>query len=108
MFVACAALRDDMRRTETAFDEARYEDVQAWLAELEPQVPDMRKPMRVRFYYLRGVTAFRLGDKVRARHYLALCREEGLPNGEGLRDDWRPILDSTLRELDVLPLDGKT
>jgi hypothetical protein len=64
---ACAALRDDMRRAETSFEAARYEDVLVWLDDLEPHVAEMDQTMRARFYYLRGITAFRLGRRSEAR-----------------------------------------
>jgi hypothetical protein len=101
--VACAALRDDMKRAESSFEQARYEDVMVWLDDLEPSVPDMQQPMRARFYYLRGLTAFRLGQKKRARHYLALCREEAGPEQASLRPEWRTNLASALAELTADP-----
>ena len=100
---ACAALRDDMKRAESSFEQARYEDVMVWLDELEPSVPDMAQPMRARFYYLRGLTAFRLGQKRRARHYLALCREEAGPEQASLRPEWRTNMASALAELTADP-----
>jgi hypothetical protein len=99
----CAAVRDDLRRAESAFDEARYENAEVWLASLEEDIPSMEREMRIRYYYLRGVTAYRLGDKARARHFLALCREEsaeGDAKSLGLRTEWRASLEKLLAELD--------
>lgn len=93
-----------MRRAETAFDEARYENAEVWLASLEQDVPSMEREMRSRYYYLRGVTAYRLGDKISARHLLALCREESAQGdaiGLGLRTEWRASLEKLLAELDT-------
>jgi len=98
---ACAALRDDMRRAEDAFDQARYEQVEVWLSDLELSVADMDRPMRARFYYLRGTSAYRLGDTRRARHFLALCREEAEEQGLGLRSEWRVNLDKLQREIEI-------
>ncbi len=96
---ACAALRDDLRRAEAAFEEARYEDVEVWLADLSPSVPEMDRPSRARFFYLRGISAFRLGDIAHARHYLALCREEAQEEGVGLRSEWRANLEKVLADI---------
>ncbi len=101
LFTACAAIRDDMRRAEVAFDEARYEQVVVWLDGLESSVPDMDRPTRARFYYLRGVASYRLGETRRARHFLALCREEAEREGVGLRSEWRVNLAKLLAEIDV-------
>jgi hypothetical protein len=99
LFIGCAALRDDLRHAEQAFSEARYENAQVWLSDLEPSVPDMDRELRSRFYYLAGMTAFRTGERTRARHYLALCREEAGEAGVGLTPDWRTNLSATLLEL---------
>jgi hypothetical protein len=100
---ACSALRDDLRHAEVAFVEARYEDVRAWLADLEPNVTDLPRPLRARYYYMAGVTAERLGDRASARHYLLLCREEAQREGNGLSDDRRRNLALTLAELEREP-----
>jgi len=99
LFLGCAALRDDLRHAEQAFSEARYENAQTWLTDLEPSIPEMDRELRSRFYYLSGMTAFRTGERARARHYLALCREEAGDAGVGLTPDWRTNLAVTLREL---------
>jgi hypothetical protein len=76
MLSACTGLTDDLRRAETAFTEARYEDVEVWLHELEGDVPRMPSEQRARYYYLAGMSAYRIGARAPARHALALCREE--------------------------------
>jgi hypothetical protein len=95
----CAAMRDDLRRAEVAFDQAKYEDVLVWLDALERDLPHMEREQRIRFYYLRGTTAYRLEDKPTARHYLALCREEARRDGTALRLAWRRELERLLAEL---------
>ena len=99
--VGCAALTEDVRRTELAFSEARYEDVGVWLAELEPSLPDMSRRSRTLYYYMAGITASRMEDRVRARHLLALCREEAGPEGFGLNEERARNLKLTLRALEA-------
>jgi hypothetical protein len=103
LLLSCAALRDDMRRAESAFEQARYEDVMVWLDDLEPNVPDMDAPTRARFYYLRGLTAYRLGDRIAARHNLALCREEAGERMAALPTDWRSNLQAAMKEMGIGP-----
>lgn len=100
VLAACAALSDDMNRVETAFSEARYEDVRVWLKDLEPSVPDMSRKLRTQYYYIAGITSARLGDKADARHYLALCREEAAIEGFGLTEERQRNLALTLREVE--------
>jgi hypothetical protein len=95
----CATMSEDMRRTEAAFSEARYEEVRVWLDELLPSVPDMSRRLRTEYYYMAGVTAARLGDSSRARHFLALCREETGPEGFALSAERLRNLQLTLAEL---------
>ncbi len=98
--LACAALSDDMKRVESAFSEARYEDVRVWLKDLEPKLPEMSRRLRTQYYYIAGITSARLGDKPNARHYLALCREEAAIEGFGLTEERQRNLALTLREID--------
>ncbi len=72
----CAQLRDEMREAQRAYERERYEDALVWLTDLEDDVPEMDRRMRARFYYLRGRTAYELGQRDDALHYLALAREE--------------------------------
>lgn len=96
----CAALRDDLIRAEQSYDQARYEDALVWLDDLEDDTPDMDVDMRARFYYLRGMTAYRLGHRDDALHYLALARElAGEETSRSLRPEQRQTMTRTLDEL---------
>lgn len=96
---SCAQLSDEMRTVETGYQEARYEDVIAWLDDLEHDVPHMSSTQRARFYYLRGMSAHRLGQRDDAYYFLALAREVAGEDGRGLRDPWKMQLTDTLAEL---------
>lgn len=95
----CAALSDDMRRAETSYETARYEDALVWLTDLEDDAPSMDENMRARYFYLRGMTEYRLGHRMQALHYLAVTREITGDGGAGLRPEWQQIMDRTLEEL---------
>ncbi len=95
----CAAVHDDMQRAETAYEAARYEDTLVWLVDLEDDAPAMHVETRARYYYLRGMTEYRLGHRANALHYLAVGREIVGDDGAGLRPEWRQIMDRTLAEL---------
>lgn len=95
----CAALSDDMRRAEASYEQARYEDTLVWLTDLEDDAPSMDPEMRARYYYLRGMTEYRLGHRSDALYYLAVAREVAGDQGVGLRPEWRQIMDRALAEL---------
>lgn len=96
---ACSGLSDDMKRVQSAFDEARYEDVEVWLRDLSTSLPVMSRKLRARYYYIAGITAARLDQPARARHYLVLCREEAALDGFGLTEAQQRNMQLTLREL---------
>lgn len=94
--VACTSLSDDLSRAETAFHAARYEDVQVWLADLEPSLPKLDAKDRARYYYLAGMSAHRIGQHARARHALVLCREELEASHQELPPTWMHNLEGAL------------
>lgn len=72
---ACVTLRDDLDRAEALYVDARYEDALVWFETLEPELRTAKAAERLRFHYLRGMTAYRLEQRRDARHHLALARE---------------------------------
>lgn len=95
----CAAVHDDMQRAEASYESARYEDTLVWLRDLEDDAPAMNVELRARYFYLRGMTEYRLGHRADALHYLAVAREIAGDRGTGLRPEWRRMMDATLAEL---------
>jgi hypothetical protein len=89
-----------MRRAEDAYDQARYETARIWLVDLERRAPGMSRPMRARYFYLRGMTEYRLGHRLDALHYLAVARELAGDDSAVLRDEQRDLLARTLAELE--------
>jgi len=101
--LACSTAAEDLRRAESAFTQARYEDVEAWTAELAPELDQLPAEQRARYYYLAGMSAFRIGRRARARHALVLCREEVERGKVSLPDPWSRNLRAALVELAVAP-----
>jgi hypothetical protein len=97
----CAALADDLRRVEAAYSGARYQDAMVWLVSLEDSAPQMEEDQRARFFFMRGMTAYRLGDERGARHYLALAQEIAGPDARALRSEWRQVLTRTMGEVET-------
>ena len=99
LVASCAALTDDLQRAEHAYEQAQYEDALVWLDDLEDDAPDMDVDERARFYFLRGMTAYRLVQRNDALHYLALSRQVAGEQGLGLRPEWQTAMERTLNEL---------
>ena len=99
---ACGAAQQNIEHAEAAFDDARYDETRVWLEASDDDVADMPKDLRARYFYLRGMTAFRLGDRNDALHYLRRARATIAQhrNQNWLRQGWTPVLDRTLVELD--------
>ncbi|MCC7542995.1 MAG: hypothetical protein IT379_42660 [Deltaproteobacteria bacterium] len=97
----CAQQRDNFRRAEDHYAAARYDAAERWWTEMEPEVGGMSLELRTRFYYLRGMTAYRLQKRWDARHYLAIARELNGDQGALLGSSWTETLQRTLTELNV-------
>jgi hypothetical protein len=102
LLVGCTTHKDDLRRAQSAFSAARYEDVEVWLDDLEPELGRMTVEERATYFYLAGMSAYRIGQRARARHALALCREEssGLP---AFSAQWLRNMHGALEELEGPP-----
>jgi len=99
LLFGCAAVSDDLRRAEDAFNNNYYQDALTWLVDLEDDAPTMDDESMARYYYLRGRTEYLLGHRSNALHYLAVAREVAGDQGAGLRPEWRQQMDRTLEEL---------
>jgi hypothetical protein len=95
----CGALAGELHTAETRYDEARYDEALVWLSDLEDDLPDMDADQQARFYFLRGMTAYRTGERDEALHYLALAREVVEATDATLPPAWQTQLTSTLAEL---------
>lgn len=98
LVLGCGALREDLGRAEQCYHEARYQDATTYLVSLQEHVPDMDQPERAKYFYLRGMTSYRLGDRDDALHYLALAREEA-GGAQGLDAQERKQMQHALAEL---------
>jgi hypothetical protein len=103
---ACGAAAAELRRAEQSYEQARYENALSWLADLEPNAPTLNHEERARYFYVRGMTEYRLGHRPEALHYLAVAREVSGEDGDGLREEQRDLMTRTLSEL--MPTDPMT
>ena len=98
---ACGGFSSDLDRAEDAYREARYEDALVWLGDLERRGPmPSDQILRAKYYYLRGMTAYRLGERSDALYFLAVAKElAGTRSESVLGTGGSRTLDRTLGEL---------
>jgi hypothetical protein len=95
----CTSVAGDLRTAQALYKDARYEDAQHWLGELDREAVSMAKTDLTRFYYLRGMTAFRLGQREDALHFLALADALCAEDESRLPAEWRSVMERTLQEV---------
>ncbi len=84
MLAACGTLGDDLRRAQANYDEARYENASVWLDVITDQEGRLNEAQRARFYFLRGMTAYRLDQRDEAFYFLRLTQAAAGENATGL------------------------
>lgn len=98
--LGCAATASEMRRAEDAYDQARFDHARTWLVDLEDEAPGMSVAMRARYFYLRGMSEYRLGHRLDALHYLEVAKEIVGDDQRLLEEEQRELLTRTLAELE--------
>jgi hypothetical protein len=98
---ACSTYRDDLARSQHAFEENQHERTLAILRMLEPDTSHLDTSERARYAYLRGMTDYRIGYKADARHWLAVAKAMDEKTPGLIPADWRTRLDQALGELDT-------
>jgi len=96
----CATYQDELARSQRAFEHADYERALAIFRTLEPDVPGhFSREEKAQYAYLRGMTDYRIGYKLDARHWLALAHAIDSTGAGVLPKDWRGRMKETLGEL---------
>jgi hypothetical protein len=99
---ACSTYKDDLSRSQHAFEQNRHETALALLRVLERDTSHLDAADQARYAYLRGMTDFRMGYKADARHWLALAKAMDEKSPGSVPSDWRARLDESLAQLDAL------
>src|SRR6202167_3721562 len=78
---SCQTYQDDLTRSQRAFEQNEHEHALAILRQLEPDTLHLAVNEQAQYFYLRGMTDYRIGYRVDARHWLALAQtlEEKVP-----------------------------
>jgi hypothetical protein len=96
---ACASYREDLNRGQRLYDESQYERALSIFRVLEADQDSLSAADRARYFYLRGMTDYRLGFRRDARHWLALAKATEHEHPGGLTSEWRERTERYLGEL---------
>jgi hypothetical protein len=99
VIAGCQTYQDDLTRSQRAFEQNEHEHALAILRQLEPDTEHLAFNEQAQYAYLRGMTDYRIGYKIDARHWLALAKsmEEKTPGL--LPQDWKGRMTEALAEL---------
>src|SRR5690349_7125746 len=95
----CTSIGSELRTAQLLYTDARYEEALVWLSELQVETAAMSPAELTRFYYLRGMTGFRLGQREDALHYLVLAEQLSAEDATRLPPRWQPVMQRTLQEI---------
>lgn len=104
--VGCATYGSELSRSQRAYEQGEDDRALAVLRALEPDVERLQGADRARYWYLRGMTDYRLGDKADARHWLALADAVEKATPGSLSADWSATLTDSLNDLDATVYQG--
>jgi hypothetical protein len=97
--IACTTYRDQLVRSQHSFERNEYEQTLGALRELEPDVRRLSPPEQAQYAYLRGMTDYRIGHRVDARHWLAIARTYDEASPGTLPADWKARMTDALEEM---------
>ncbi|HET9956440.1 MAG TPA: hypothetical protein VFQ61_18150 [Polyangiaceae bacterium] len=105
---SCVTYREQLNRGQRLYEENQYERALALLRNLDGDVDSLSSVEQSRYYYLRGMTDYRLGYRAEARHFLATAQAADALQPGGLIPEWQERMRAALAELnhDVYGGDG--
>jgi hypothetical protein len=101
--LGCVGVGQDLHAVGELYNDARYEEAEAWFAALRVDYADMNAAQRTKYHYLRGMTAYRLAQPQEALHALALAAQAVRTQRDALSVEQLGVLHRTLAELAAAP-----
>jgi hypothetical protein len=96
---ACATYRDQLSRGERAFEASDHERALAIFRSLEPDIGRLAGPEQAHYAYLRGMTDYRIGYKMEARHWLSLATALEQQTPGSVPAEWAKRMNEALKDL---------
>lgn len=99
--VGCAGPgRDELLRAKTALEQNDHERALAFLRDAEPTFAELSPVERATYAYVRGMTDYRIGFRLDARHWLAVALAYERSQPGTLPIDWRGRAEAALDDLE--------
>jgi hypothetical protein len=95
----CQTYQDDLTRAQRAFEQNQHEHALAILRQLEPDTQRLSITEQAQYAYVRGMTDYRIGYKVDARHWLSLAKSMEAQTPGLLPQDWKARTNDALTEM---------
>jgi hypothetical protein len=97
--LGCQTYQDDLARSQRAFEQNEHEHALALLRVLEPDTFHLSEGEQAQYAYIRGMTDYRIGYKIDARHWLAVAKSMDAKTPGLLPQDWKGRMNEALTEL---------
>lgn len=101
----CATYHDDLVRAEHAYENNQHEQALAIFRTLETDTSHFDTSEKARYFYLRGMTDYRIGYKADARHWLLLANAVETQTPGTLPDDWKQRMTEAVAALNTAVYD---
>jgi hypothetical protein len=98
--LGCNTYADSLGRAQRAFEQSEHERALAILRVLEPDLRRLTDSDRAKYCYLRGLTDYRIGYRLEARHWLSVAAAVVKETPDALPADWSKRLKESLKDLD--------
>lgn len=95
----CSTYRSELHRGQRYYEENSYEAALSLWRVLEPNQSALTPDERVRYFYFRGMTDYRLGYRADARYWLSLARAGERLTPASLPQEYKARLEETLEDL---------
>lgn len=97
--VACSTYRDQLARSERAFEQNDNDRTLALLRDLEPDFAHLSRSEQTSYAYIRGMTDYNVGYKADARHWLSVAKAYDVQTPGSLSSDQKTKAAAALKDL---------
>jgi hypothetical protein len=97
--LGCSTYKDGLSRGRTAYEASEHEKALSILRGLENDLDHLSNSERTQYFYLRGLTDYRIGYRSDARHWLALAQASDRQYPGSLPEAWKSRMEEALTAL---------